>query len=416
MPFAKIESALTDLTDGKMVILVDDEDRENEGDMIMSAEKVTPESINFLTKYARGLICVPTTRERLSVLKLDFMVAEAENTSKMHTRFTISVDAVHGTTTGISASDRAKTVRVLADAEAKPEDLARPGHIFPLMAKPGGVLTRAGHTEGVADLMRLAGLQPVGVLCEIMNDDGSMARVPDLEKLADRFNLKMITIADLIEYRFIKEKLIRRLFSTKLPTRLGEFQLYVYGSNVDDNIHLALVMGDVAGKKNVLVRVHSQCLTGDVFRSLRCDCGDQLDYALERIAEEGLGVLVYMRQEGRGIGLLEKLRAYVLQDEGVDTVEANILLGHLPDSRHYGHGAQILADLGLSSIRLLTNNPQKRVGLESYGLEVVEMLPIQCAPTQENIDYLRTKRDKMGHQMGELSEEETGGKPGGCHS
>jgi len=405
MPFAKIEDAIADIADGRMVIVVDDQDRENEGDMIMAAEKVTAEDINFLAKYARGLICVPSTRERLGELRLDCMVSEAENTSKMHTRFTISVDAVHGTSTGISAADRAKTVQVMADPKAQPEDLARPGHIFPLMASPGGVLTRAGHTEAVVDLMRLAGFYPVGVLCEVMNDDGTMARVPDLERICADYDMKMITIADLIEYRFITEKLVRRLFTTKLPTRLGQFILHVYGSSVDEDIHMALVMGDVDGAENVLVRVHSQCMTGDVFRSLRCDCGDQLDYALSKIAEEGQGVLVYMRQEGRGIGLLDKLRAYVLQDEGMDTVEANILLGHSPDIRRYGHGAQILADLGLSTIRLLTNNPKKRVGLESYNLKVVEMMPIVCTPTEENLDYLRTKRDKLGHTLGELGKE-----------
>ncbi len=405
MPFAKIEDAIADIADGRMVIVVDDQDRENEGDMIMAAEKVTAEDINFLAKYARGLICVPSTRERLGELRLDCMVSEAENTSKMHTRFTISVDAVHGTSTGISAADRAKTVQVMADPKAQPEDLARPGHIFPLMASPGGVLTRAGHTEAVVDLMRLAGFYPVGVLCEVMNDDGTMARVPDLESICADYDMKMITIADLIEYRFITEKLVRRLFTTKLPTRFGQFILHVYGSSVDEDIHMALVMGDVDGAENVLVRVHSQCMTGDVFRSLRCDCGDQLDYALLKIAEEGQGVLVYMRQEGRGIGLLDKLRAYVLQDEGMDTVEANILLGHSPDIRRYGHGAQILADLGLSTIRLLTNNPKKRVGLESYNLKVVEMVPIVCTPTEENLDYLRTKRDKLGHTLGELGKE-----------
>lgn len=405
MPFAKIEDAIADIADGRMVIVVDDQDRENEGDMIMAAEKVTAEDINFLAKYARGLICVPTTRERLGELRLDCMVSEAENTSKMHTRFTVSVDAVHGTSTGISAADRAKTVQVMADPKAQPEDLARPGHIFPLMASPGGVLTRAGHTEAVVDLMRLAGFYPVGVLCEVMNDDGTMARVPDLKRICADYDMKMITIADLIEYRFITEKLVRRLFTTKLPTRLGQFILHVYGSSVDEDIHMALVMGDVDGAENVLVRVHSQCMTGDVFRSLRCDCGDQLDYALSKIAEEGQGVLVYMRQEGRGIGLLDKLRAYVLQDEGMDTVEANILLGHSPDIRRYGHGAQILADLGLSTIRLLTNNPKKRVGLESYNLKVVEMVPIVCTPTEENLDYLRTKRDKLGHTLGELGKE-----------
>jgi len=323
----------------------------------------------------------------------------------MHTRFTISVDAVHGTSTGISAADRAKTVQVMADPKAQPEDLGRPGHIFPLMASPGGVLTRAGHTEAVVDLMRLAGFYPVGVLCEVMNDDGTMARVPDLERICGDYDMKMITIADLIEYRFITEKLVRRLFTTKLPTRFGQFILHVYGSSVDEDIHLALVMGDVDGAQNVLVRVHSQCMTGDVFRSLRCDCGDQLEYALSKIAEEGQGVLVYMRQEGRGIGLFDKLRAYVLQDEGMDTVEANILLGHSPDIRRYGHGAQILADLGLSTIRLLTNNPKKRVGLESYNLKVMEMVPIVCTPTEENLNYLRTKRDKLGHQFGELGKE-----------
>jgi 3,4-dihydroxy 2-butanone 4-phosphate synthase/GTP cyclohydrolase II len=395
--FSKISEAIDDVKRGKMVIVVDDEDRENEGDFIMAAEKVTPEAINFMAKCGRGLICVPMTKERLEELKLFPMVAE--NTAKWGTPFTVSVDAIRNTTTGISAYDRAETVRALIDQRTKPEDLARPGHIFPLRAMEGGVLRRAGHTEAVVDLARLAGLFPAGVLCEIMDDDGSMAKLPKLKKLAAEHNLKLITIKDLISYRRRTEKLVVRVVTTNLPGKFGSFKLHLYESLITGNHHIALVKGEVDGKRDVLVRVHSQCLTGDIFGSLRCDCGEQLAYALRRIEEEGRGVFLYMRQEGRGIGLANKLKAYVLQDEGRDTVEANQALGFPPDLRDYGIGAQILADLGLTTVRIMTNNPQKIAGLEGYGLKVVERVSIEVPPTQENLKYLRTKRDKLGHLL-----------------
>jgi len=396
MPFSDIEKAIEDIRGGRFVIVVDDEERENEGDFIISAEKITPDAINFLAKHGRGLICVPITPERLDELHISPMVPKENNTALLKTNFAVSVDARHGTTTGISAHDRATTIEWLISLDAKPDDFATPGHIFPIRAEKGGVLTRAGHTEAAVDLCRLAGLYPAGVLCEIMSEDGTMARLPYLEELAEDFNLKIISIKDLIEFRFKNEKLVKKILTTHLPTRFGEFELNAYATIVDENVHVALVMGDVRCKEDVLVRVHSQCITGDIFHSLRCDCGDQFEYAMNLIAREGMGVLLYMGQEGRGIGLLEKLRTYVLQDEGVDTVDANILLGHKPDERNYGHGAQILSDLGLTTIRLITNNPAKRVGLEAYGIKVVERIPI-VIKRRENEKYMMTKAKKMGH-------------------
>jgi 3,4-dihydroxy 2-butanone 4-phosphate synthase/GTP cyclohydrolase II len=396
--FLTAEEAVEAFRRGEVIICTDDEDRENEGDFIAAAQSMTPEIINFMATHGRGMICAPLSEERAEVLGLSPMTAE--NTGLMGTPFTVTVDAVEGTSTGISAADRARTVVLLSDQEARPHQFARPGHIFPLRAKPGGVLERAGHTEAVVDLARLAGLEPVGVLCEIMNEDGTMARMPELQEVARRHGLGIVTIHDIIEYRRRHEKLVRDILTAPLPTVHGEFTLHVYQSRINpDEHHLALVMGDVAGKENVLVRVHSQCLTGDVFHSLRCDCGDQVQLAMERIADAGEGVLLYMRQEGRGIGLLNKIKTYVLQDEGVDTVDANVLLGFKPDERHYGIGAQILADLGLSTIRLMTNNPTKKVGLEAYGLTIVEQLPIQVGATKVNYEYLRTKKERMGHLL-----------------
>lgn len=396
--FNTIDEALEDLEKGKMVILVDDEDRENEGDLCMAAEKVTPEAINFMAKYGRGLICLSLTPERVEELKLPMMTDE--NTSPFGTAFTVSIEAKRGVTTGISAADRATTILTAIDPKTKPEDLARPGHVFPLKAKPGGVLQRAGQTEGSVDLARLARLYPAGVICEIMNDDGTMARVPQLMEFAKKHNLKIVTIKDIIKYRMRTESFVKRLVNVSLPTIYGgDFNVIAYTNDIDNNIHLALVKGEIRPDDEVLVRVHSQCLTGDVFGSQRCDCGEQLHKAMEMIKNEGKGVILYMKQEGRGIGLINKLKAYELQDKGLDTVEANIRLGFKPDLRDYGIGAQILVDLGVRKMRLMTNNPKKIVGLEGYGLKVVERVPIETKPHDKNFLYLRTKKKKLGHML-----------------
>ena len=398
-----VEEALEDIKAGKMIVVIDDETRENEGDIIMAAEMVDAEAVNFIAKHARGLICVALTGERLDRLLLGMMVQE--NTAKMSTPFTISVDAVQDTTTGISAFDRATTIRALVDERTAPDDLARPGHIFPLRAARGGVLRRAGHTEAAVDLSRMAGLNPAGVLCEILAEDGTMARGPELTVFARQWGLKMITVFDLIEYRRKKEKLVRREAEADLPTRYGDFRLIAYEGTVDGSESVALIKGEPWKDESALVRVHSQCLTGDVFGSRRCDCGDQLSSALEQICEEGSGVFLYIQQEGRGIGLVNKVRAYALQDNGRDTVEANEELGFPADLRDYGIGAQILVDIGLHKIRLLTNNPKKIIGLKAYGLEVVERRPIEITPNLKNVRYMSTKRDKLGHLFGELHEE-----------
>jgi 3,4-dihydroxy 2-butanone 4-phosphate synthase/GTP cyclohydrolase II len=393
-----IEEAIADIRAGKLVIVVDDEDRENEGDFITAARNITPELINFMATHGRGLICAPIVEDRCDELGLELMVNS--NTASHETPFTVSVDLIgHGCTTGISAHDRAKTIRALIDPHTRPEELGKPGHIFPLRAKRGGVLRRAGHTEATIDLARLAGFEPAGTLVEIMNEDGTMARLPDLLKVAERFDLKIVSIKDLIAYRLVKERLIKREVNVKLPTKYGDFDLIAFSELSNDFVHLALIKGAWQKDEPVLVRVHSSCLTGDVLGSLRCDCGDQLHLALEQISQEGKGIVLYMNQEGRGIGLLNKLRAYKLQEEGQDTVEANHSLGFKPDQRDYGIGAQILRDLNISKIRLMTNNPRKRIGLVGYGLEIVDNVPLQTRPNPHNEKYLQTKRDKLGHTI-----------------
>ncbi len=394
MKFNTIEEAIEDLKVGRMIVVVDDEDRENEGDLVMAAAKVTPEAVNFMVSYGRGLVCAPLTSKRVQELELPPMVRD--NTDAHCTAFTVSVD-VGSCTTGISAFERAKTVQALIDPETKPSDLRRPGHIFPLEAMEGGVLRRAGHTEAAVDLATLAGLEPAGVICEIMNDDGSMARLPQLIEFCKKHDLKLVSIADLINYRMKKEKLVWRSATAEMPTIFGTFKLIAYENNIDNLAHLALVMGDIDPDQAALVRVHSECLTGDVFASLRCDCGNQLHQAMKQIAENGTGALIYMRQEGRGIGLLNKIRAYELQDQGKDTVEANEALGFADDLRDYGVGAQILVDLGIRKVKLLTNNPRKIKGLEGYDLNIVERVPLEIEPCQYNCNYLSTKKDKLGH-------------------
>jgi 3,4-dihydroxy 2-butanone 4-phosphate synthase/GTP cyclohydrolase II len=392
---ASISDAIEDIRAGRFVIVVDDESRENEGDLAMAAEKITPEAINFMAKYGRGLICLPITGQRLDELGIPLMVAN--NTSRHCTAFTVSIEAKDKITTGISAFDRAQTIKTVLDPDTRPGDLVQPGHIFPIRAKEGGVLVRAGHSEAIVDLAKLAGLYPAGVICEIMDEDGSMKRLPQLEAMASQFDLKVITIVDLIAYRLRHEKLVQRVTEAKLPTKWGEFRAAAYKSVVDAAEHVALVKGDISNGEPILVRVHSECLTGDVFGSLRCDCGAQIEMALQRIAKEDRGVFLYMRQEGRGIGFHNKLCAYALQDQGMDTVEANVALGFAPDLRDYGVGAQILADLGLHNIRLLTNNPKKVIGLESYGIKIVETVPLIAPATPYNIRYLETKQKKLGH-------------------
>lgn len=395
--FDSIESALEDIRNGKVIIVVDDEDRENEGDFVMAAELVTPAAVNLMATHGRGLICVPVTRDRAYDLKLDRMVEH--NTDAMETAFTVSVDVREGTSTGISASDRANTIKALIDPKSRADDFRRPGHIFPLIGVQGGVLRRAGHTEAAIDLARLSGLQPAGVICEIMNEDGSMARLPDLVHVAKRFDMKLITIKDLIAYRMQKESLVKEAVNVKLPTMYGDFQIHAFEEILTGGNHLALVKGTWEPEEPVLVRVHSLCVTGDIFGSKRCDCGEQLHAALLQVEREGKGVVLYMNQEGRGIGLINKLKAYKLQEQGMDTIEANVALGFKADLRDYGVGAQILRSLGITKMRLMTNNPAKRVGLQGYGLEMVERVPIEVPTYPENVDYMKTKRDKMGHEL-----------------
>ena len=404
MPIASIEEGIEEIKAGKMIIIVDDADRENEGDFVMAAEKAAPEDVDFMAKHGRGLICMPIIGKRLDQLRIPMMVQDNENTSLFGTAFTVSVEAKKGVTTGISAHDRATTIKTILDPSTRPEDIARPGHVFPLRARKGGVLVRAGHTEAAVDLARLAGVYPAGVICEIMAEDGTMARLPQLERIADEHGIKIVALADLIAYRYRHEKLVERVAEANLPTKYGEFKVIAYKSEVDPAEHLALVKGKINSGKPALVRVHSQCTTGDVFGSLRCDCGEQVAMALERISKEGAGVFVYMRQEGRGIGLHNKIKAYALQDHGLDTVEANIALGFAPDLRDYGVGAQILIDLGVRQMRLLTNNPKKIAGLEGYGLSIVETMPLMAHITPENMHYLEAKQKKLGHilNMGEV--------------
>src|SRR6201996_925586 len=395
--FDRIETVVADLRKGKMVIVVDDADRENEGDLVLAAQHVTAAAVTFMAKHGRGLICAPTTSERLQQLGIERMVKQ--NREVFRTDFQVSVDAANGISSGISAADRAKTIEIMASPTAVPDELVQPGHVFPLRAKSGGVLQRAGHTEAAVDLVQLAGARPIGVICEIMNDDGTMARLPALLKFAKKHRLKICTIADLIEFRRTREKLVERIETVRMPTEYGNFDLHLYRSKTDGQHHVALVHGDVSGRKDVLVRVHSECLTGDVFGSCRCDCGPQLHQAMRQVSEAGRGVILYMRQEGRGIGLAPKIQAYKLQEQGYDTVEANEKLGYGMDLREYGLGAQILVDLGLKTIRLLTNNPRKGVGLEGYGLKIVEQVPIKVKPNPHNERYLKTKREKLGHLL-----------------
>ena len=398
MGLAIIPEAIEDIKAGKFVIIVDDEGRENEGDLALAAEKITPEAINFMAKHARGLICMPIIGKRLEELHIPLMVQD--NTSKFGTAFTVSIEAKHRVSTGISAHDRAATIKAVLDPDTKPEDLARPGHMFPLVAREGGVLVRSGHTEAVVDLARLSDLYPAGVICEILSEDGTMARLPQLDDMAAEHGIKIVSVADLIAHRRRHEKLVQRVAEASLPTRYGDFTAIAYKSITDPDEHVALVKGDISTDTPVLVRVHSECLTGDIFGSLRCDCGDQVTLAMQSIAQEGRGVFLYMRQEGRGIGFHNKIRAYALQDQGMDTVEANEMLGFSPDLRDYGIGAQILVDLGLKDIRLLTNNPKKMVGLDGYGLRVVESVPIIAEPTPYNFRYLEAKQNKLGHRLG----------------